>query len=52
MNAPAMTQAKPAATTACSFHCVDTSFRNPGLRYILTVHSGIAAPNKSRVVVP
>jgi hypothetical protein len=36
---------RPAATTACSFHCVDTSFRNPGLRFILTVHSGIAAPN-------
>lgn len=35
----------PAATNACSFHCVDTSFRNPGLRYILTVHSGIASPN-------
>jgi hypothetical protein len=36
---------RPAATTACSFHCVDTSFRNPGLFNILTVHSGIAEPN-------
>ncbi|HEY2693278.1 MAG TPA: hypothetical protein VGJ50_32915 [Streptosporangiaceae bacterium] len=36
---------RPAATSACSFHCVDVSFRNPGPFNILTVHSGIAEPN-------
>ena len=36
---------RPAATSACSFHCVDVSFRNPGPFQILTVHSGIAEPN-------
>jgi hypothetical protein len=29
------------ATTACSFHCTDVSFQNPGTNYILGAHSGL-----------
>jgi hypothetical protein len=33
------------ATNACSFHCTDVSFQNPGRNFILGVHSGIPVPN-------
>jgi hypothetical protein len=33
------------ATNACSVHCTDVSFQNPGITDILGVHSGIATPN-------
>jgi hypothetical protein len=33
------------ATNACSFHCTDVSFQNPGSNFILGVHSGIPFPN-------
>jgi hypothetical protein len=33
------------ATFACSYHCTDVSFLNPGLRAILGVHSGYNSNN-------
>jgi hypothetical protein len=37
--------AKPQATTACSFHCTDVWFQNPGPTWILGVRAGIPVPN-------
>jgi hypothetical protein len=33
------------ATNACSIHCVDVNFQNPGFRYILGAHSGLEIQN-------
>ena len=43
---------KPGATTACSFHCIDVSFQNPGLGDILAAHSGLAEVNNIVRLVP
>jgi hypothetical protein len=43
---------KPAATNACSFHCIDVSFQNPGLGDILAAHSGLAEVNNVVRLVP
>jgi hypothetical protein len=42
----------PNATNACSFHCVDVSFQNPGLGDILAAHSGLAEVNNVVRLVP
>jgi hypothetical protein len=44
-NAASAGPAAMNATNACSFHCTDVSFQNPGSAYILGVHSGIAVKN-------
>lgn len=44
--------AKPNATNACSFHCTDVSFQNPGLGDILASHSGLSVVNNVVRLVP
>jgi hypothetical protein len=44
-NAASVGPAAMNATNACSFHCTDVSFANPGSSYILGVHSGLAVRN-------
>lgn len=42
----------PNATNACGNKCIDVSFQNPGLNYLLGVHSGLATPNNLVRLVP
>jgi hypothetical protein len=44
-NASTKPQVIKNATNACSIHCTDVNFQNPGHRYILGAHSGLEIQN-------